>query len=460
MCTAARSALSQGDPERALTLLEQACGIELSQANQPLEGLKKAAQALPDQHWIAELEAELLLQTTLQGEQLAHGLGPRGYGLWLDHCEPHLPPPVLRLRQRWWLDSVPPGVCDGWLVLVAEDVRLRPGALQVLEAALYSWSGELPDLLYADEDWIDASGGRHTPWFKPGWVPESFWSTPWLESFSAWRLSWLLHAGLAPPPPAGTARFAWLLAALERTPRIGHVPRVLVHRFGPSDAANPTRAALLGDHLQRLGEGNVQVRARQDPYGSYSLVWPLPPGITCRVVIPTRNRADLLEACLRSLEATVQGLAFEVMVVDNGSTEPNLADLLERWSQRMGPRFLSLRQEEAFNWSQLSNRGAEGATTTLLLFLNNDVEADRPGWCEAMASQALRPAVGCVGANLRYPDGTLQHGGVVVGMHGGADHAYRGLRPSHGVHRGRSRCLSGWGAVTGACLMVRRELFE
>jgi GT2 family glycosyltransferase len=99
------------------------------------------------------------------------------------------------------------------------------------------------------------------------------------------------------------------------------------------------------------------------------------------------------------------------------------------------------------------------ATSDLLLFLNNDIEASSLGWLDVMASQAIRPAVGCVGALLTYPDQSIQHAGVVVGMHGGADHAYRGLPVEHGVHRQRSLHLTEWGAVTGACLMVERELF-
>jgi GT2 family glycosyltransferase len=177
------------------------------------------------------------------------------------------------------------------------------------------------------------------------------------------------------------------------------------------------------------------------------------------VIIPTRDRADLLEQCLVSLwnttaDARAAGLDLEILVVDNGSVEAATAALLQQWQ----PRIQVLRCNEPFNWSRLNNLAAAQATGELLLLLNNDIEATQPGWLEAMAAQALRPQVGCVGALLLYPDGTIQHGGVVVGMNSGADHAYRDLEPDHGVHRGRSRLLTGWGAVTGACLMTRRAL--
>jgi GT2 family glycosyltransferase len=108
----------------------------------------------------------------------------------------------------------------------------------------------------------------------------------------------------------------------------------------------------------------------------------------------------------------------------------------------------------------MNNAAALLTRSELLLFINNDVAASAPGWFDAMAAQCLRSAIGCVGALLVYPDGTLQHAGMVLGMYGSAGHAYRHLSPEHSVHRGRSRYLTNWGAVTGACMMVKRELFE
>ena len=119
-----------------------------------------------------------------------------------------------------------------------------------------------------------------------------------------------------------------------------------------------------------------------------------------------------------------------------------------------------IRCDESFNWSRLNNLAATKARSELLLLLNNDIEAIESGWIEAMAAQALRPAIGAVGAVLLYPDGAIQHAGVVVGMRGSTDHAYRNLPVNHDVHRGRSRLLTNWGAVTGASLMIRKELLE
>ena len=466
-----------GDPAGAEQLQRRSCSLDPSLGwNQfalaellfkrgsyaaAADGFVDAAERLPRESWILELASQARHLHRFNGEDLEQGLGPMGYQLWIEEFEPRPPSELIRLRQRWWMGEAPLDRTDGWLVLLSEDALLRSGALQSLEQVLAHWPhADLPDLLYCDEDRLDASGRRHDPWFKPGWVPESFWSMPWLDGFSAWRLSWLRHAHLPSPPPSGADRFAWVLKALECSPRVGHVPQVLLHRRGLPAESSPVMAAALADHLVRLGERDVLVTPREQPLGSYSLHWSVPQALRCRVVIPSRNQAELLEQCLFSLVDTCGSLSLEILVVDNGSTEPEFEDLLQRWGASLGSRFGVLCDPSPFNWSQLNNRGAAGATGDLLLFLNNDIEAQRPGWLDAMAAQALRPAVGAVGALLHYPDGTLQHAGVVVGMHGGADHAYRHLLPNHGVHRGRSRCLSGWGAVTGACLMVRRELFE
>jgi GT2 family glycosyltransferase len=218
-------------------------------------------------------------------------------------------------------------------------------------------------------------------------------------------------------------------------------------------------------HLLQCGEHIADVSKHHDLDGCLALRWALPRHWSCSVIIPTRDRADLLEQCLSSLwestsRARESGLELEVLVVDNGSVEDETFALFRHWQHRLPEHFQVLRCDEPFNWSRLNNLAAAEARGELLLLLNNDIEAHQEGWIEAMAAQALRPAVGAVGAVLLYPNRAIQHAGVVVGFHGGADHAYRGLPLDHHVHRGRSRLLSRWGAVTGACLMVRAAVLE
>ncbi|MEI6829539.1 MAG: glycosyltransferase [Synechococcaceae cyanobacterium ELA445] len=421
---------------------------------------RAARQALPSDPWIDALQQEAEGLGVFGGERLAAGFSDAAYRTWCRGFEPPLQRPHAPLR-----------ALDGWQIDRAADAVLRPGAQEWLAA----WLADHPtdgdqgaDLLYPDEDRLGPDGQRRDPWFKPGWVPESFWSTPWLESCAFWRRDWLRQQGLTPLPPGADPleRWRWQLAALERGPRIAPLDAVLLHRRSTTPpasttTASPAAAALLADHLRRLGEGAVAVEPQ--PPGGFRLSWAAPRSCRLSVVVLTRDRPDLLERCLATVEACKGDLELEWQVVDNGSRLEATAALFAHWRKRPGSRFRVLSLDQPFNWSLLNNRAARQTRGELLLFLNNDVEAPvpaDPGWLRAMAAQALRPAIGCVGARLLYPKGTIQHAGLLPPMGRGCEHPYRGLPADTPVHRGRAGFLSGWSAVTGACLMVRRPLWQ
>jgi GT2 family glycosyltransferase len=452
--------------------------------------LEAAIQAYPQVPQLrvaaGQCRQRLELGTTLLSEG---GLNQARYQRWINTAEERMLDPLLPLRHDWWelgasaegspcwlpLHGGPAQPADhwpqlGWLVLRHPRCVLRPGALQFVE----TWLGDLddpahdPHLIYADEDRLTAAGERSDPWFKPGYTPESFWSSPWLEGLSLWRLSWLRTQQLPLPPLDLEQRWAWVLQALARQPRTQGLPHVLSHwshgepKLSPPQAQ--ARAEALAAHIHGQGEAIQRVKPHPEQPGCFRLQWAMPGRHRCRIVIPTRDRADLLETCLDTVWRTrglgEASLDLEFVVVDNGSQEAATEALFQRWRLKLGDRLQILNDPCPFNWSLLNNRAAADCSAELLLFLNNDMEALQPGWLEAMAVQALRPWVGCVGAVLLYPDRTIQHAGVVVGLHGGADHAYAHLAYPTPVHRGRAQLLTGWGAVTGACLMVRRQVFE
>ncbi|MEB3184590.1 MAG: glycosyltransferase family 2 protein [Cyanobacteriota bacterium] len=461
----------------------------LGRGEQAAGSYRQALWWLPQQSWIAAEAERAERQHWLGGETLAEGLGPQAYRHWCERLEPPLPAPGTALQSSWWLPRGPGAwrrldqrqqVVEeqrgpwpdgaGWVLLLAADARLRREALQAMEQAIAqatdgaSGSDPPPQLMYPDEDRLDGQGRRHDPWFKPGWVPESFWSSPWLEACSAWRLEWLRAQGLAPPPSGDAiALWAWQLAALARQPRVLAIPRVLVHRCGVQPAnpeAEQARAAVLERQLRGQGEA-VRVRPAASS-GQFRLQWALPPEPPAvQVVIPSRDQAPLLERCLESLQGSCGRYPnLQITVVDHASREPATAALLAAWRRRLGDRFQVLRQGGRFNWSRLNNRAIRRGEAPLLLLLNNDVEALAAGWLEAMAAQALRPVVGAVGAVLLYPDHRIQHAGIRLGFGAdgrAAEHAYRGLAWPATVHRGRAQLLTGWAAVTGACLMLRRQ---
>jgi GT2 family glycosyltransferase len=459
---------------------------QLGQADEAAAAFRQAGWWLPQEGWIAALARDAERRHWLGGESLADGLGFQGYRHWCERLEPALPPSAQSLQEQWWLPEGSGGwarldggqrvverqaglwpSAAGWLVLLAADARLRRDALLAMEAAISaaaaSGSGVGAQLVYADEDRLDGNGRRHDPWFKPGWVPESFWSSPWLEACSVWRLDWLQQQGLPPPPTgAGQAVWAWQLAALARQPVVLAIPQVLVHRCGEqrySFEEEQGRAAVLERQLQGQGEC-VRVRPAGRP-GQFQLQWALPaepPAV--QVVIPTKDQPQLLGRCLESVERSCGRYpALQITVVDHASREPATTALLSSWHRRLGDRFRVVRQGGPFNWSRLNNRAIRAGNAPLMLLLNNDVEALQGGWLEAMASQALRPVVGAVGAVLLYPDRRIQHAGIRLGFGAdgrGAEHAYRGLAWPAAAHRGRAQLLTGWPAVTGACLMVQR----
>lgn len=463
---------------------------------------RAALKALPAETWIAPLVQRHEDLALFGEERLADGFSDTAYRGWCRGFEPPLPGTPGQpdqLPPDWYLDHSPQAV-------------RRPGALAWLRGWLAA-QGDAADLLTCDEDRLDAAGNRHDPWFKPGWVPESFWSTPWLGSGAFWRCSWLRRHDLWPPPDPSDplARWRWQLRALEQQPRCRHLARILLHRqpcSGLEDHPAPqpgdqalqhqreppgaaatvpgrsaelaaAQAAALADHLRRCGEGAVAVAVLAAAPGStatgtgaadqagpdprFQLIWAVPARTRLSVVMLSRDRPDLLRRCLHSVEASRDGdIDLEWILVDNGSRLEATASLLRHWRQRPGSRVRVMALDQPFNWSLLNNRAAATSRAELLLFLNNDIEvpfASRGGWLAAMAGQARRPAIGCVGARLLYPDGTLQHAGLLPPLGHGCEHPYRHMRLERLPHRGRADHLSGWPALTGACLMVRRTLW-
>jgi GT2 family glycosyltransferase len=161
--------------------------------------------------------------------------------------------------------------------------------------------------------------------------------------------------------------------------------------------------------------------------------------------------------CLDSLIQRTTYSNYEVIIVDNGSVEDATQQLFDRLPK---DRFRILRDESPFNFSTLNNKAARVACGELLCLMNNDIEILTPDWLEEMVSFAVRPDIGCVGARLWYPDGRLQHGGCVLGVGGVCGHSHKYLQQGHTGYFGRAVLHQSFSAVTAACLLVRRHVFE
>ncbi|MFD0937500.1 glycosyltransferase family 2 protein, partial [Methylobacterium trifolii] len=200
-------------------------------------------------------------------------------------------------------------------------------------------------------------------------------------------------------------------------------------------------------------------RAERGPLGFNRLVRPLPaPPPRVTAIIPTRDRAELLRVTLDGLFHKTDYPEIEAIVVDNDSREPETAALFAEY--RDDPRLRVLPVPGPFNFSDLSNRGAAAASGAVLLFLNNDVEVIERGWLAELAALALDPGIGAAGAKLLYPDGTLQHGGIVLGIGGVAGHSHPGVPGDDPGYFARMVLAQEVSAVTGACLAMRASVFS
>jgi len=352
-----------------------------------------------------------------------------------------------------------PGDRNTWILWLQAGDRLAPQALRRASAAISSHPSVR--VLYADEDRISASGRRHSPQFKPAWNPDLLLSDPHYSH------CWLIRADLAEQTlralDADSEPFHLHALALEATARcqgdeILHLPEVLYHRAERvherrGDAASAARVARF---LARRGQA-VPVTARAT--GGHRLHWPLPrTAPLVSVLIPTRDRIDLLRGCLDSLQRTVgDRLPIEVLIIDNGSCEPESLAYLAELEQR--PALTVLRRPGPFNYAALNNDAAAHAQGQVLALLNNDVEATQPGWLEEMVAAALRPGIGAVGARLLFDDGSVQHAGVLLGIGGVAGHAHKYLNGEEPGYQLRLQLTHQLSAVTGAVLVLRRELF-
>lgn len=323
---------------------------------------------------------------------------------------------------------------DAMLVPLVSGAMLPPYGLSVL--AEYSSAHPDCDVVYADEDHADRRGKLNDPLFKPDWSPAFQQSSSYVG-----RALYFRRRAFAPYGNALSSDVcvdgAVVKHILTSMTRAGHVRRVLLTS---TPSSGPPVAGPVAPERQRAAEHH---RRQSTPSRA-------------TVVIPSKDRADLLEACWNSLVQTRMA-DFDVVVVDNGSENAETAALYDR--MRGDPRVRIIYKPGAFNFSELCNAAAEVAQTSVLVFLNNDVVV-RAGWLDTMTTWALRPDVGAVGTTLVYPSGRVQHAGVVIGLAGHAAHVEREAEPGQPGYLRRLVSDREVSAVTAACLAVEKTKFD
>ncbi len=350
-----------------------------------------------------------------------------------------------------------------FVALLDHDDELAADAL--LEVALEISRQPDAAILFSDEDKIDESGNRYEAYFKPDWNPDLFNGQNMISHLGVYRRFWVERVGRFRPGFEGSQDWDLALRIVERIRpgQIRHIPRVLYHWRAISgstaremtekhyalDAARRT----LGEHLVRIGRQGELIPV---PGGHWRIRYSMTSIPLISLIIPTRDAGLLLEQCLVSIREKTTYPRYEIILVDHESNESHARKVLTD-AASAGHRIVSA--TGPFNFSALVNRGVAHAAGDYVCLLNNDLSVITPDWLEEMVSHALRPGIGAVGAMHYYPDNTIQHSGVVLGVGGVASHAHKDFeRGSEGMLN-RARLVQNYSAVTGATLLIRRDLY-
>lgn len=345
----------------------------------------------------------------------------------------------------------------------------------ISEDALYWVAKAINDnphlcLIYSDEDKITEDGAqRFDPYFKSDWNPTLFLSQNCLSHLGVYKTSIAKEINGFVVGLEGSQDWDFALRFIEKIDesQIYHIPRILYHwRAIPGstavDSGEKPYALLAGvkavnQHLQRCNiEGNAELHP-DFPFVKVNYLLPddLP---LVSILIPTRNGLDILKQCIESVFSKTTYSNYEIIIIDNGSDDPETLDYLAQLEKENLNVFI-IRDDSPFNYSQLNNRAAKEAKGEYLVLMNNDIEVITPEWLTEMMGHAIQNGVGAVGARLWYPDNTLQHGGVTL-VRGVASHAHKYLPKGAPGYFGRACLAQNFMAVTAACLLVKKSIFE
>ena len=344
---------------------------------------------------------------------------------------------------------------------------------ELAEHALYHVARSLQQhpearLLYSDEDKIDENGARFDPYFKPDWNPELFLRQNYISHLGVYLAAWVREVGGFRDGYEGAQDHDLALRISEQLQdhEIIHIPKVLYHwratkgstakAPGEKDYAASRARRAVEDHLRR---NTIPGTVTHTEAGYLRVKYSLPenpPRVS--LIIPTRDRLDLLRMSVGSILANTSYPNFEIIIVDNQSQQPETIAWLKEIAAK-DSRVKILSHDKPFNFSRINNDAVARASGEMVGLVNNDIEATDPDWLSEMVSHANRPDVGAVGAKLYYPDGSIQHAGVVLGFGGVAGHAYCGKPQDHAGQMGRAMLVQNMSAVTAACLVVRKAAY-
>lgn len=353
-----------------------------------------------------------------------------------------------------------------WVCLLDHDDRLAEHALALIVEAI----NEDPDaeMFYSDEDKLDKAGNRIDPYFKPDFDPDLLRGQNMVCHLGVFRKTLIQSVDGFRTGFEGAQDHDLVLRVTERTAlqKVHHIPHVLYHwrmhvnstseTLGAKGYAYQAGMKAVQEHIYRMG---LNATVEETPYSYYRIRYHLPtnpPRVS--IIIPTRNGHKLTRQCIESIRDKSTYPNYEIILVDNGSDDPAALKYFQSLHTDTSVRVI--RDERPFNFSQLNNTAVAQATGEYVCLMNNDIEVISSDWLEEMVGLAMRPDTGVVGACLWYPDNTLQHGGVVLGVGGVAGHSQKHMRRTSEGYFGRGVLTQTYSAVTAACCVVRKTTYE
>lgn len=353
-----------------------------------------------------------------------------------------------------------------FVALLDHDDEISVHALYLIAVAI----NEDPnlELIYSDEDKINESNYRYDPYFKPDWNPDLLTSQNVICHLGVYRTELVRKIGGFREGYEGSQDWDLALRVTECIPfkHIKHIPFVLYHwraiagstAMGHDEKAYATRAShkVLIDHFARIEE---EAEVLPVVGGHFRIRYPIPsPKPLVSIIIPTRNGSKLLTKCIDSILLKTRYSPFEIIIVDNQSDEEHTLAYLRYLAQEKIANVV--KYMAPFNYSAINNFAVLQSNGSILCLVNNDIEVISDDWLEEMVSHAIRPEIGAVGSMLYYPDDTVQHAGVILGLGGIAGHLYAGHARGTSGYMNQACLVHNLSAVTAACLVVRKDVFQ
>lgn len=341
------------------------------------------------------------------------------------------------------------------------DDVLTPNALYEVVKLLQQ---ENPDLIYSDEAITNEAGEIIQRVYRPDWSLDMLFSHPYFVHFNLFRLKLVREIGGYREEFPVSQDYDFTLRFTARTEKISHIPKILYHWRRVSASASHlmqnqvmrlSKQALVDTLSERGIKAVVEDGLEFNLFRVRRLINGSP---LVSIIIPTKDKVYFLQRCIESIVKKTTWQNYEIIIVDNNSTEPATLEYLK--NVVANPRIKVMNYKRPFSYSALNNWAVSFARGSQLLFLNNDTEVISPEWLTAMLEHAQRPEVGAVGAKLLGIDGNIQHAGVILGLNGLVDHGHRGFPGDSSGYCQTLKMIRNYSAVTAACLMIRKSVFQ